>query len=261
MFPMIVAIGDLHGRHDILEAIVAHHPSDTHFVFLGDVIDRGPQNRLAMKTVLDLHAQGRATVIRGNHEEMALMPHRHYQSHLSSKSMRDYQKAFESFRHWREAGGETVIREYERFTIEKYPEDLLDYLQLGRIAMFVGPEGITDHPQQGSVLLSHAAPPHARGDHSPEDVALWVRPYEGPFPLPDGVIMSVHGHTPTLEPVMFGKHLFIDTGGYNTGRICTVRLDGFDPQNPELTVFQGAMRKTGKLHQFGRPMRYQTVRV
>ncbi|GGJ23708.1 metallophosphoesterase [Deinococcus roseus] len=258
---MIVCIGDIHGRYDILERILGHYPDDTHYVFLGDVIDRGPQNRAAMKAVLDLHAAGRATVIRGNHEEMALMPHRHYQNHLSSKNMREYQRAFEDFRNWREAGGETVIREYQRFTIENYPEDLLAYLELGRIAMFVGPEGITDYPQEGSVLVSHAAPPHARGGHTPEDVAMWIRPYEGPFPLPDGVVMSIHGHTPTLEPMMFGKHLFIDTGGYNTGRICCVRLDGFDPNNLEVTVFQGMMRKNGKLHQFGRPVRYQTVRL
>lgn len=258
---MILSVGDVHGRFDILEGLLAHFPADAHFVFLGDLIDRGPENRKCMHRVTELHQQGRATLIRGNHEEMALLPYRHHQNFLKDRNMREYQLAFETLKHWRQAGGDTVLREYERFTIENYPADLLAYLQLGKIVVYVGPEGITDQPHPGSVLLSHAAPPHARGGHSPEDVALWVRPYEGPFPFPEGVVMSIHGHTPTLEPMLFGKHLFTDTGGYNTGRICCVRLDQFDPQNLDITVFQGPMHKSGKLHLFGRPAPYKVIRI
>ncbi len=72
-------IGDIHGEYDALLAILdrldQRAPSGAarpHLVFVGDLIDRGPDSIAVCKLVSSLVAQGRATCILGNHELNAL---------------------------------------------------------------------------------------------------------------------------------------------------------------------------------------------
>src|SRR5438034_9455785 len=72
----IYAIGDIHGRADLLSEIIARIDDDirrrpiarTVEVYLGDYVDRGPHS----KTVIDLLTvrlvANRAVCLRGNHE-------------------------------------------------------------------------------------------------------------------------------------------------------------------------------------------------
>ena len=62
-------IGDVHGCHDSLEQLLAVLPGRDHLVFCGDVINRGPQIPAAMDRVWGLVTSGRATWLRGNHEQ------------------------------------------------------------------------------------------------------------------------------------------------------------------------------------------------
>ena len=62
-------IGDVHGCHQALEALVALIPSADHLVFCGDVVGRGPAVRASIETVWDLVCSGRATWLQGNHEQ------------------------------------------------------------------------------------------------------------------------------------------------------------------------------------------------
>src|SRR5829696_7018615 len=74
----IYAVGDIHGRADLLSEITARIDDDirrrpiahTVEVYLGDYIDRGPHSR----TVIDLLAvrlvANRAVCLRGNHEAL-----------------------------------------------------------------------------------------------------------------------------------------------------------------------------------------------
>jgi serine/threonine protein phosphatase 1 len=69
-----LAIGDIHGCHIALQALVPMiglSPNDV-LVFLGDYIDRGPQSKEVVSSVLDCCRQGRAIALRGNHEVMLL---------------------------------------------------------------------------------------------------------------------------------------------------------------------------------------------
>ncbi|NTF17833.1 serine/threonine protein phosphatase [Agrobacterium rubi] len=74
----IVVIGDVHGRADLLMALVeyfelsAELDSDERFafVFLGDLIDRGPESAGAIKTALEaVERHPGSVIILGNHEE------------------------------------------------------------------------------------------------------------------------------------------------------------------------------------------------
>ncbi len=72
--PRTVAIGDIHGCADALEAllkIVDPEPTDT-IVTLGDMIDRGPDSRGVLEQLLELRQRCQLVPLLGNHEEMLL---------------------------------------------------------------------------------------------------------------------------------------------------------------------------------------------
>jgi len=84
----IVAIGDVHGAHDalletlqaagVLDRRLSWAAGDTHLVFTGDLLDRGPDSRRVMDLVMRLEresvlAGGRVHQLLGNHEVMNLI--------------------------------------------------------------------------------------------------------------------------------------------------------------------------------------------
>ena len=73
------AIGDIHGRLDLLSALLAqieHHRAgrDRTIVFLGDYIDRGPDSAGVVATVRRLQAREPDAIVclKGNHEDLML---------------------------------------------------------------------------------------------------------------------------------------------------------------------------------------------
>ena len=62
-------IGDVHGCHQPLCQLLATLPPNDHLVFCGDVINRGEAIPATMNLVWDLVQAGRATWLRGNHEQ------------------------------------------------------------------------------------------------------------------------------------------------------------------------------------------------
>ena len=75
------AIGDVHGRLDLLQHLLrqiardneARRPAKTYIVFLGDLIDRGPDSRGVIEFLLSRPADfARPVYIKGNHEEFFL---------------------------------------------------------------------------------------------------------------------------------------------------------------------------------------------
>lgn len=83
----VVAIGDVHGAHaklvslltamELVDANLTWSGGDTHLVFCGDLVDRGPRERSVMDLVRKLESEaeragGRVHVVLGNHEVMNL---------------------------------------------------------------------------------------------------------------------------------------------------------------------------------------------
>lgn len=74
----VFAIGDIHGRADLLEAQLKHIEAqpdarDAHLVFLGDLIDRGPEGLRAVNLAWDAKERFRQrSYLAGNHEIVML---------------------------------------------------------------------------------------------------------------------------------------------------------------------------------------------
>lgn len=74
-----IAIGDIHGRYDLLDALLAKcHDNGTcphtgyKFVFLGDMVDRGPESWRVCARIKYLSDRGNAIALRGNHEDLMM---------------------------------------------------------------------------------------------------------------------------------------------------------------------------------------------
>ena len=73
----LAIIGDVHGHHEALDALLrrlglnpddpSHNPGET-LVFVGDLVDRGPNSVAVVQRVAQWVAAGRARMVLGNHE-------------------------------------------------------------------------------------------------------------------------------------------------------------------------------------------------
>jgi hypothetical protein len=70
-------VGDVHGEHEALMALLDRlghdlrrdaHPEGRRLVFVGDLVDRGPDSPAVIDTVRELCDRGRAQCVLGNHE-------------------------------------------------------------------------------------------------------------------------------------------------------------------------------------------------
>lgn len=69
----VFAIGDVHGQYDLLEALLKDWNQETEkLIFLGDLIDRGPDSRKVVSLVQSLVQDKKAIAVKGNHECMYL---------------------------------------------------------------------------------------------------------------------------------------------------------------------------------------------
>ncbi|WP_189012190.1 metallophosphoesterase family protein [Deinococcus malanensis] len=188
-----VAIGDIHGCLDLLNAAVEKF-HDRHLVLLGDYVDRGPDDRGVLDRVRDLVEFGRATALMGNHDDMMI------RAVLEGRSAEV----------WLHNGGDVTMNEYGD-----------DHGALREDAVWMR-EHLQQHVIIGGTLFAHAMRPDPTGRDV--DTHLWGRP-DGSSPLyrlPKGVTHSVHGHTVVDEPVTAEASdgsivWFIDTGAVHTG--------------------------------------------
>ena len=209
-------IPDLHGHLPRLQAAlaVARRFPEAHLIFLGDLIDDSTRRRTArkdyrergapddslevVKRVRVLHDQGRADILLGNHEVMAM--HAVLDNHWGMQEI-----------WWRNGGRETAAGYGWRGHGDPglLAADLTWLREYGRLWLEVGPEG-------KKVLAAHSTRPAvervASALNRPEhllpaddfDPVVWYPLGEDghpPFlhPLPVGFQASVHGHMEAVK--------------------------------------------------------------
>lgn len=227
---LVYAVGDVHGRHDLLQGLVrqiardaeAQNPSQQPLlVFLGDYVDRGPHSRQVVDTILALHEAPAFEVraLKGNHEEALL------------RFLEE--PAFGTT--WAEHGGSATLASYgvqppaTRTDVDAWTrasEDFAARLPGEHLDFYRGLDLVLE---VGDYAFVHAGvrPGVPLAQQSERDL-LWIRgeflQAPGPF---DKVI--VHGHTPMEEPQLTGHRVGLDTGAYATGVLTAARLDDKGP--------------------------------
>ncbi len=221
------AIGDIHGRLDLLTALVAmvarddaaREPADTYLVLLGDLIDRGPDSRgvIDFLSCADHFAWAKPVFLLGNHEEAFLAV---LDGDLTALDG------------WLRFGGLECIQSYGMSSAEilSMPPALL-HRALRRIVPqphidFLA--GFYDSFALGKYLFVHAGirPGIPLEDQDPRDLR-WIR-RDFLDDRTDHGVTVVHGHTVVDVAAEHVNRIAIDTGAYATGRLSAVRLEGED---------------------------------
>ena len=211
----IFAVGDIHGRPDLLRALLDEAALEPRrrdrrvVLFLGDLVDRGPDSLgavdLAMAAAEQIGAD-ESVYLMGNHEAMMRLA-------LDPKSPWD--DALDALETWLMNGGGAVVRQFAHFdTPPPGPEELLTVIRVAlpeRVRDWL--ESLKSHWRSKDVLFVHAGV-NPRMDLSAFLAAPWNAPLatldeerhwawvRWPFlehqPGPEGFsgFFVVHGHTP-----------------------------------------------------------------
>ena len=218
----VYAIGDIHGRLDLFEQLIAaidaddarRGPADTTVVLLGDLIDRGPSSAGVIDAARGWSERRKLRMIAGNHEEMFL----------------DSFDRIETLRHFLRYGGKE--------TLLSYPLDLVLYQQLSleglqalmprivpaeHIALI---EEMEDRVAIGDYLFVHAGiRPGVPLEQQKLSDLRWIRTTFTEDPGDHGVVV-VHGHTICEEVEQLPNRIGIDTGAFMSGRLTALGLEG-----------------------------------
>jgi serine/threonine protein phosphatase 1 len=247
----IYAIGDVHGYSGQLDRalnlVEEDGGPDAPIVFLGDLVDRGPDSRGVIDRLIRGIAAGKPwTVIKGNHDrmferfvtdaaagdDMVLSGKGWLHHRLGGNATLASYLDLPGFRHPEGGGIETLAR----IGLDPVPDDLLE--QLARAACDQVP---ADHlaflarlplwHQVGELLFVHAGiRPGVPIEEQEEDDLLWIRNEFLLDPRDHGPLV-VHGHTALDHPVAYPNRINLDGGaGYGrplrpavfTGRSCAL---------------------------------------
>jgi len=233
--PLIYAIGDIHGRYDLLKTLLAQialdYPSRARgkrpiLVFCGDYIDRGPQAVEVLEALLWLQRKGdfELRLLKGNHEQALL----------------DFIDEPRDGRPWLRYGGAETLGAYGVTPPEgdvsdadlfELRDDLLTRLPASHLKLLQSLELIATI---GDYAFVHAGVrPGTPLTSQSEDDLLWIREdftqAAGPFEK-----IIVHGHSWVSDKPQISAHrIGIDTGAYATGILTAVRL-----HDRELAIMQ-----------------------
>lgn len=218
------AVGDVHGCLHLLEDLLARIEADlaarpvgeAYLVFVGDLIDRGPDSRGVIERLRTYRRPGvKPIFLMGNHEEYLIRI-------LSGET--------ERLASWLTYGGRECVESYG------LDPDKLLMLPDGEAVMRMRKAIPEDHRvflrsfadtfRFGDYLFVHAGirPGLPLEDQSREDLR-WIRE---PFLDDSGEhgFLVVHGHTIVPEVEERSNRIGIDTGAYRSGVLTALVVDG-----------------------------------
>jgi serine/threonine protein phosphatase 1 len=217
-------VGDVHGRLDLLEQLLTDIHRDLEerssqevlLVFLGDLIDRGPNSSEVIERLRTYRHPGvRPIFILGNHEEILLRV-------LAGET--------ELMAKWQWFGGAECLTSYGVDLVDF--AGLADEVALAAIRQAIPSEHVeflrsfVDTCRFGDYLFVHAGVRPGVGlDQQLQSDLRWIRE---PFLLSDddhGFVV-VHGHS--ISPGVDDRtnRIGIDTGAYRTGKLTALAIEG-----------------------------------
>lgn len=228
----VYAIGDIHGRLDLLERLlcdIARDRKDTPakrnvLIFLGDYVDRGPSSKGVIDCLTSKLPSGFETVfLKGNHEDLML---RFIKAPSADK--KDIEGP-----NWMMNGGEE--------TLESYGVDIPSAERGRAIDIDSAVQGLRAKiPKEHLSFLKNLSLSHVEGDFAfvhagfkpgvtlarqTESDMIWIR---DEFLIDTRLFdnhVAVHGHSIRAQPEVKPNRIGIDTGAWYSGKLTALALE------------------------------------
>jgi len=221
----IYAIGDVHGRADLLIRLLVELNEDVKqggfegrpiLVLLGDYVDRGFQSREVIDALLGpLVSPFETHFLKGNHEAAMLQ-------FLDNPAVGP---------RWGEFGGIETLVSYgvrpprSRTSIEEWTRACADLRKALPADHHDFLSGLDLSVRIGDYVFVHAGVrPGVALEQQTEQDLLWIREEFLQDRRQLGAVI-VHGHTPAQRPYKDSRRVGIDTGAYLSGRLTAARFE------------------------------------
>lgn len=218
----IYAVGDIHGRLDLLQKLWVMIKTDAAktslrniFIFVGDYVDRGPDSKGVIDFLLALQQDNGVVCLRGNHDQAVL----------------DFVADANFYRSWKLFGASETLLSYgvmaPRFDDRaEFEKARTEFVANCPKAHFEFLQSLPYCYERGGYFFVHAGirPGVSLTEQSPQDM-LWIRD-EFLFSRAEFEKVVVYGHTPVEKAGRHGSRISVDTGAYATGRLSAVVLEG-----------------------------------
>ncbi|MCJ9730360.1 metallophosphoesterase family protein [Bradyrhizobium sp. PRIMUS42] len=219
----VYAIGDVHGRADLLQSLLTvidadlarSAPGRAIQVFLGDYVDRGPDSRAVLDLLIERSKSHETVCLKGNHEVFLL------------EVLKDPARLQE----WRHYGGLLTLVSYGVTpTMNPSAEQQVELIEGLKRAL--PPEHLAFLKQLpssftcGDFFFVHAGvKPGVALERQKDEDLLWIREEFLASEERFGKYI-VHGHTPVSVPDIRPNRINIDTGAYATGNLTLLTIQG-----------------------------------
>lgn len=218
-------IGDVHGCRAELESLLAElgwrierdragravdaaHPEGRKAVFVGDLVDRGPDTPGVLRLVMGMVRSGNALSVCGNHEQKLVRA-------MNGRKVRVAHGLAESL--------EQLAAEDEAFRDEAkaFMDGLRAHYLLDGGRLVVAHAGLKEeyHGRASGKVRSFALYGDTTGETDEYGLPVrlpWARDYRGEAAV-------VYGHTPVLEPEWVNNTICLDTGCCFGGKLTALR--------------------------------------
>lgn len=231
-------IGDVHGCRGELEALLerlgyslvrddagrpvdAAHPEGRRAVFLGDLVDRGPDSPGVLRLVMGMVAAGHALAVPGNHENKLVRA-------LDGRGVQVSHGLAETL-----AQLDAEPAEF-RAAVREFADGLVAHLVLDDGNLVVAHAGLKEsfHNRASGRVRSFALYGETTGETDEYGLPVrypWAEDYRGRATV-------LYGHTPVPEPVWVNTTMCLDTGCVFGGHLTALRY-------PEKEIVQVAAER------------------
>ncbi|RAZ85657.1 serine/threonine protein phosphatase [Mesorhizobium hawassense] len=228
----LYAIGDVHGRHDLLVAMhrriesqLEYAPAtDWRIIHLGDYVDRGPDSKSVVDFLIEMQKRDpRNIMLAGNHDIGMLEflanaePDGLFMNYGGVQTAQSYGVDFTRDMHW--FGKAEAIARGHMALVKAVPRSHIDFLQ-----------SLPFSVSFGDFFFCHAGirPGVPLESQSRQDL-IWIRDafhdHPGLYPK-----VIVHGHTPVPEAEVMANRINVDTLAWKSGTLSALAVNGGDKQ-------------------------------
>ncbi|MFJ9634401.1 polynucleotide kinase-phosphatase [Streptomyces sp. NPDC101175] len=208
-------IGDIHGCAAELEALLGKlgyddgvHPAGRTAVFVGDLVDRGPDSPGVLRRVMSMVGSGNALCVPGNHENK-------YGRHLKGRTVQHTHGLAETI--------EQMDAESDEFRaqVREFIDGLVSHYVLDGGRLVVCHAGLPEkyHGRTSGRVRSHALYGETTGETDEFGLPVrypWAEDYRGRAAV-------VYGHTPVPEASWLNNTICLDTGAVFGGKLTALR--------------------------------------